>query len=123
VQKEAFCGSTTWSLFIVSYLYAMPIDKPKPVFSKRLFWDVDFDHLDYNSKPAFIIERIFERGDVDDIRQCRRYYGDKIVADSLLNAKYLPLPTVYLAAAVIDRPLTDFRCYKPKQSNPENWIY
>ena len=97
--------------------------KQKPVFQRRIFWDVDFDRLDYDGKANFIIERVFERGDVEDIRNCRRYYGDEKVAHALLNAKFLPLHTTSLAAAVIDRPLTDFRCYKPRQSNPEHWIY
>ena len=95
----------------------------KPIFNKRIFWDVNFDKLDYDGKASFIIERVFERGDVEDIRQCRRYYGDEKVRQALLNAKFLHLPTVYLAAAVIDRPLTDFRCYKPRLSNPEHWRY
>ena len=97
--------------------------KQKPVFQRRIFWDVDFDKLDYDGRANFIIERVFERGDVEDIRNCRRYYGDEEVAQALLNAKFLPLHTIYLAAAVIDRPLIDFRCYKPRQSNPEHWIY
>lgn len=95
----------------------------KPVFAKRIFWDVNFDTLDYDKKANFVIERVFERGDVEDIRQCRRYYGDEKVAEALLNAKFLSLHTTYLAAAVIDRPLTDFRCYKPRQLNPEHYLY
>jgi len=97
--------------------------KKKPVFARRIFWDVDFDKLDYDGKANFIIERVFERGDVEDIRNCRRYYGDDKVREALLHAKFLHLPTVYLAAAVIDRPLNNFRCYKPRQSNPEHWRY
>ncbi|MBK9742858.1 MAG: hypothetical protein IPO94_07780 [Saprospiraceae bacterium] len=65
--------------------------KAKPIFHKRIFWDVNFEKIDYDAKAAFVIERVFERGDVDDIRQCRRYYGDDKVRDVLLNAKFLPL--------------------------------
>lgn len=90
----------------------------KPVFNKRIFWDVAFDKLDYDKKAVFVIERVFERGDVEDIRQCRRYYGDKRVTEVLLNAKYLPERRLHLAAAVIDKPYTEFRCYKLQQSNP-----
>lgn len=95
----------------------------KPVFNKRIFWDVNFEALDYDKKAGFVIERVFERGDVEDIRQCRRYYGDGKVAEVLLNAKYLPLYTTYLAAAIIGRPLTDFRCYKLRQLNPGLFPY
>jgi hypothetical protein len=49
--------------------------KLKPVLNKRIFWDVVFENIDYDNKANFVIERVFERGDVDDIRNCRRYYG------------------------------------------------
>lgn len=97
--------------------------KDKPIFHKRIFWDVDFEKLDYDAKANFVIERVFERGDVPDIRNCRRYYGDEKVTSALLNAKFLPEITMYLASAVIDRPLKDFRCYKLRQSNPTLFPY
>lgn len=95
----------------------------KPVFDKRIFWDVDFSRLDYDAKAAFVIERVFERGDVEDIRQCRRYYGDEKIAEILVRAKWLPLERIYLASAVINRPVTDFRCYTLRQLNPELYPY
>lgn len=97
--------------------------KRPPVFNKRIFWDVNFEKLDYDMKANFVIERVFERGDVPDIRNCRRYYGDEKVTDALLNAKFLPEATLYLASAVINRPLKDFRCYTLRQSNPQLFPY
>lgn len=98
-------------------------EKAKPFFDKRIFWDVVFENIDYDAKANFVIERVFERGDVQDIRNCRRYYGDEKVAVALLNAKYLPLATIHLASAVIDKPIEEFRCYKLRQLNPELFPY
>jgi hypothetical protein len=95
----------------------------KPVFERRIFWDVDFDNLDYEKNFRFVIERVFERGDVPDIRNCRRYYGDEKVREVLLNAKFLPETRMYLASAVIAEPITEFRCYKLRQSNPTLFPY
>jgi hypothetical protein len=47
----------------------------KPLFNKAMFWDVDIEHLDYDKRANWVIERVFDRGDIDDIRQCRRYTG------------------------------------------------
>lgn len=105
-----------------SYLYAMA-KKEKPIFNKRIFWDVVFENIDYDAKANFVIERVFERGDVQDIRNCRRYYGDEKVAQALLNAKFLPETTMYLASAVINKPLKDFRCYTLRQLNPGLFPY
>ena len=101
----------------------METEKSKPLFDKRIFWDVDFEKLDYQGKASFIIERVFDRGDVEDIRQCRRYYGDEKIREVLLNAKFLSLGRIHLASAVIEEPLNAFRCYKLRQLNPELYPY
>ncbi|MDR1610203.1 MAG: hypothetical protein LBS08_01680 [Candidatus Symbiothrix sp.] len=98
-------------------------ERRKPVFDRRLFWDIDFDKLDYDRYANFIIERVFDRGDVEDIRQCRRYYGDKKISVALTNAKWLLKETVYLAMAILKNELTDYRCYKLAQLNPQHWSY
>ena len=106
----------------MAYLRDMS-EKMKPVFDKRIFWDVNFGKLDYDLRANFVIERVFERGDVEDIRQCRRYYGDEKVTQALLNAKYLPLHTIHFASAIIDKPLKEFRCYILRQLNPGLFPY
>jgi len=95
----------------------------KPILQKRIFWDVNFDEIDYDKNARFVIERVFERGDVEDIRQARRYYGDEKIAEILLTAKYLPERRLHLAAAVIDKPITEFRCYTLRQLNPGLFPY
>lgn len=95
----------------------------RPIFARRIFWDVDFDKLDYDGKSGFIIERVFERGDVEDIRQCRRYYGDERVVEALLKAKFLRSDTLHFVSAIFEKPLEAFRCYALRQSNPELFPY
>ena len=94
------------------------VEKAKPIFEKRIFWDVNFETLDYDAKANFVIERVFDRGDVQDIRNCRRYYGDEKITDVLLNVRFLSEASLHLASAVINRPLTDFKCYNLRLSNP-----
>jgi len=36
----------------------------KPQFQRRIFWDVNFDSLDYDKYADFVIERVFDRGDI-----------------------------------------------------------
>jgi hypothetical protein len=91
--------------------------KEKPVFMKSIFWDVDFENIDYNLRSAFVIERVFERGDIDDIRNCRRYYGDERIREVLLNSRSLSLNRIHLFAAILDEKISNFKCYILKQSN------
>jgi hypothetical protein len=95
----------------------------KPILNKRIFWDVVFENINYETKANFVIERVFERGDVDDIRNCRRFYGDDKISFALLNAKFLPEYTTYLASAIINKPVTEFRCYALRQLNPTLFPY
>lgn len=97
--------------------------KPHPIFDRRIFWDVDFDRLDYGGKSGFIIERVFERGDEEDIRQCRRYYGDERVVEALQQAKYLSHGTHHFVSAIFQKSLDSFRCYTTRRSTPEHLPY
>jgi len=84
---------------------------------------VNYEVLDYDKKAGFVIERVFDRGDVEDIRACRRYYGDDKVKTTLINARWLSLSTLYLATALFNNELTDYRCYNMGRSTPKHWIY
>jgi hypothetical protein len=94
-----------------------------PHFDSRIFWDIDFEKIDYIQNADFVIERVFERGDIEDIRQCRRFYGDKQISKTLLNVKFLPLHIIYFASAIINKPIEKFKCYKLRQLNPELYPY
>jgi nicotinamide mononucleotide adenylyltransferase len=108
----------------INVVILMMLSRPDiPKFNKRIFWDVNFDALDYEKKASFIIERVFERGDVPDIRNCRRYYGDERIREALTNAKWLSLTTIYLASAVLRNKLTDYRCYDTIRLNPGHSNY
>jgi hypothetical protein len=99
------------------------IKSDKPFYNKRIFWDVDSDKMDCIAKASFIIERVFERGDVEDIRYCRRFYGDEKIEAALVKAKWLNLSTIYLATALFDNKLTDYKCYTQILSNPLHLRY
>ncbi len=62
----------------------------KPVFNKPNFGNIEFEKIDYDKNTKFVIQRVFERGDVPDIRECRSYYGIYKTTDTLSNAHYLP---------------------------------
>lgn len=87
--------------------------------NRALFWDVDYNTLDWQKYADWVVVRVIERGDIDDIRQVRRYYGDDVVKNALLNAKSIRLNRLHLAAAIIDEPIQKFKCYINQQLNPE----
>ncbi|HRN41510.1 MAG: hypothetical protein KF732_04530 [Flavobacteriales bacterium] len=92
-------------------------------FNSRLFWDVDLNQIDVNQYHDFIIVRIFERGDVEDIRQCRRFYNNSKIKSALLNTKHFLQNRLHLAAAIIDEPIEKFKCFTIQQSTPQHFPY
>lgn len=95
----------------------------KPRLNKRIFWDTDFHKIDYDKSYQSVIERVFERGDVSDIREIRRYYGDEVIKNVLCRSKYLSKIKLFLASAIFELPLQNFKCYSSKQSTQELWPF
>ena len=49
------------------------------IIGKALFWDTDFDKIDWEKKYKAIIKRVFERGDDNEKKEIMRFYGkDKV---------------------------------------------
>ena len=99
------------------------MQKAKPILDKRIFWDVDFDKIDYDKNPNFIIERVFERGGVAEIREIRRYYRDELVINSLTSAKWLRYDIFIFCKNLFNLKPLDFKCYMLKQSTEIPWSY
>ena len=48
-----------------------------PDIRKILFWDTDFDKIDWGRYRNFVVQRVLERGDEADIEEIIRFYGIK----------------------------------------------
>lgn len=99
------------------------MENNKPILQKRIFWDIDFESLDYQMHRQFIIERVFERGDVPDIRAIRKFYGDKDVIHGLKTAKWLSFDVFVFVKNLFNINPTDFKCYMLNQSKGIPWKY
>jgi plasmid maintenance system antidote protein VapI len=60
------------------------------ILSKVLFWDTDIDKIDWQKHKNFVINRVFERGDEEQINEIISFYGKEPVK------KVLPTLPCYL---------------------------
>ncbi|WP_312196253.1 DUF6922 domain-containing protein [Epilithonimonas vandammei] len=63
--------------------------KRHPDFSKIprfLFWDTNFDEIDWKNKYVAVIKRVFERGDEEAKIEIEKFYGKELII-SVLNSK------------------------------------
>ena len=57
-----------------------------------LFWDTNFDKIDWNKNKKAIIKRILERGNNTEINEIISFYGRKTISKEIKSIKksYLP---------------------------------
>ncbi len=95
----------------------------KPQINKRIFWDVRPETIDYEVSKRFVITRVFDRGEVEDLREIRKFYGDETIKEELLDARWLDPMALHLAVAIYNLPIDEFRCYKLNQWRQEPFRY
>ena len=95
----------------------------KPILSKQAFWDVDIDKIDYEKRARFVIQKVIDRGSLDDFIALRKFYGDKRIKKEVVNSTWLGDKEIYFCCAIFNLKPTDFKCFIKKQLNPQLWVY
>lgn len=58
---------------------------------KVLFWDTDFDKLDWIKNYKAIIKRVYERGNNEEKNEIIRFYGNEKITEALNSSTTLPI--------------------------------
>jgi len=95
----------------------------KPSISKKAFWDVKFEEIDFEKHSLFVMEKVFNYGSWNDQLEIMRYYGLKRIAREIVNSNYLRNPVLSFLSVLLEIDEINFKCYKRKQSNPLPWPY
>lgn len=95
----------------------------KPTLSKQAFWDVDMANIDYNKNARYVIEKVIDRGSLEDFKSIRNFYGDSKIRKEIVNANWIGDKEIYFCCSIFQLEPTDFKCYIKKQLNPELWVY
>ena len=74
----------------------------KPDFLKQYFWDVDFNRLDCQNHPRYIIERILEHGDIKAVRWMLKTYSREQVVTALKMSRELTPKSANFWALMLD---------------------
>ena len=78
---------TNYEIFVATSHLSEQSQPDKTKYRKALFWDTNFDTLDWRRNSEWIIQRVFEYGNESEIEETIRFYGKKMIAKVLLNAK------------------------------------
>lgn len=91
--------------------------------SKSLFWDVDFEKIDWEKNAIFVVERVLMKGKWENFKSILEYYGKPRIKEIIVNLRYLDKRTLQFCSVYFDIPLNKFRCYNIRQSNRLHWDY
>jgi hypothetical protein len=94
-----------------------------PAISKKAFWDVSFNNIDFEKSSLFIMEKVFNYGDWNDQIKIMRYYGLDRIRAEIVKASYLRKPVLSFLCTILHLEKTDFECYTKMQLNPLPWNY
>ena len=81
---------------------------------RRLFWDVDPETIDDVLNRRFVIERVLQRGGIDDLRLTIRHYTMPVFSAEVKQIRSLD-PVTLAAVCVCNEKEENFRCYTTKQ--------
>lgn len=87
------------------------------------FWDMDFEALDCDRDKQIIIERVFNNGDIEDVKQIIKFYGEKVIREEIRKAGFLDKKTLNFVSLLFDIPKEEFSCFLKMQSSPEYWNF
>ncbi|MEO8819486.1 MAG: hypothetical protein ABI267_05640 [Ginsengibacter sp.] len=94
-----------------------------PSVSKKAFWDVSFEDLDFEKSSLFIMEKIFNYGTWNDQVEIMRYYGLPRIRKEIIHASFLRKTVLSFLCIILHLVKTDFACYKRMRLNPLPWNF
>ena len=78
---------TNYEIFVATSHLSEQSQPDKSKYRTALFWDTDFDTLDWQRNSEWIIQRVFEYGNESEIKETIRYYGKKRITTVLRSIK------------------------------------
>ena len=95
----------------------------RPVFRKKLFWDVDYEDIDFAEHARFVIGRVVMRGNLDEWNALKEFYGLERIKSEVVKIRYLDKRTLSYLSVVLDIKKEKFRCYNTEPSIKALWDY
>ena len=92
-------------------------------FSKYLFWDVDVNSIDFQTKKDYVIERALDMGQINDWDMLKELYDRETIKQVALNIRSLDPKTLAFLSNIFDIPKEKFRAYTLQKINQIHWKY
>lgn len=88
---------------------------------ESLLWEYQSEVVDYESMKSVIIQRVIERGRIDDFYAIINLYGVNTIKREIKELPYLNDKDIAFVCAVFDMKRENLKCYIKKQSQKPHW--
>ena len=78
---------TNYEIYVATSHISEQSQPDKSKFRKALFWDTDFETIDWQRNSEWIIQRAFEYGNENEIKETIRFYGKTKIINVLDGIK------------------------------------
>ena len=86
-----------------------------------LLWEYDLSNFDWQQMRNEVVQRVLERGRMDDFYAILNLYGEEGVKAALREIPSMNDKDMNFACIAFDLRKEDLRCYIRKQSMPLHW--
>ena len=88
---------------------------------KTLFWEYDLNNINWQNMRGLVVQRVIERGRMDDYFAVLNLYGIEGVKDSIKQIPYLNSRDLSFVCSVFNLKKEDLKCYSKQQSTIQHW--
>ena len=86
-----------------------------------LLWEYDLSNFDWQQMRNEVVQRVLERGRMDDFYAILNLYGLEGVKAALREIPYMNDKDMNFACVAFDLRKEELKCYTRKQSMPLHW--
>lgn len=88
---------------------------------ESLLWEYDLSRFDWQAMRDVVVQRVVERGRVDDFYAMLNMYGVEGVRESIKEIPVMNAKDMSFVCSVFDIEKKELKCYSRKQSRPQHW--
>lgn len=86
-----------------------------------LFWEYDMSRWDWQEMRTLVLQRVVERGRVEDFYAVLNLYGLEGVREGIKEIPTLNPKDMSFVCSVFNLKKEELKCYMRKQSCPPHW--
>lgn len=88
---------------------------------KTLLWEYDLDKFDWQNMRTLVVQRVVERGRMDDFYAVLNLYGLQGVKEAIKQIPYLNPKDLSFVCSVFNLKKEELKCYTNQQSKRQHW--